>query len=44
METTSSSSSRALWRRLLWFLAIWAGSILALGVVATVLKAWLKVS
>lgn len=42
METSSSSPGRPLWRRLMWFVAIWAGSILALGVVATILKTWLK--
>ncbi len=42
MMTTSSSPGRPLCRRLLWFVAIWAGSILALGAVATFLKAWLK--
>lgn len=42
METIPFSPSRPLWRRLLWFVTIWAGSILALSVVATILKAWLK--
>lgn len=31
-----------LWRRLVWFAALWAGSVLALGVVAGILRAWLK--
>lgn len=31
-----------LWRRLLWFAALYGGSVLALGLVATVLRAWLK--
>ncbi|MEH3147970.1 MAG: DUF2474 domain-containing protein [Methylobacterium frigidaeris] len=31
-----------LWRRLLWFCAIYGGSVLALGLVAFVLRAWLK--
>lgn len=43
METTPLSPSRPLWRRLVWFVTIWAGSILALGVVATILKTWLRV-
>lgn len=43
MDTSSPSPGRPLWRRLLWFVAIWAGSILAFGVVATILKAWLRV-
>ncbi|MET0314394.1 MAG: DUF2474 domain-containing protein [Hansschlegelia sp.] len=43
METTTSSPGRTLWRRLVWFAALWAGSILALGAVATILKAFLKV-
>jgi hypothetical protein len=32
----------ALWRRLLWFGAIWAGSVVSLGLVAGALRAWLK--
>jgi hypothetical protein len=31
-----------LWRRLAWMAAIWAISVAALGVVAMVIKAWLK--
>ena len=31
-----------LWRRLTWLAAIWLGSVLALGVVAFVLRSWLK--
>lgn len=31
-----------LWRRLLWFVAIWLGSVLALGLVAFILRTWLK--
>ncbi len=31
-----------LWRRLLWVLAIWAASVMALGIVDFVLRAWLK--
>lgn len=27
-----------LWRKLAWFLALWVGGVLALGVVASVLK------
>ena len=33
---------RPLWRRLFWFVTIWAGSVAALGLVATVLRFWLK--
>lgn len=31
-----------LWKRLAWMVAIWAMSILALGVVATILRWWLR--
>lgn len=31
-----------LWRRLAWLVIIWLGSVLALGLVAFVLRAWLK--
>jgi hypothetical protein len=31
-----------LWRRLVWFASLWAGSVLSLAVVAGVLRAWLK--
>ncbi|MEL6062252.1 MULTISPECIES: DUF2474 family protein [unclassified Methylobacterium] len=31
-----------LWKRFAWFVAIWALSIVALGLVATVLRFWLK--
>jgi hypothetical protein len=34
--------SGPLWKRLLWFLAIWAGSVAALGIVAGALKFVLK--
>ena len=30
-----------LWQRLGWMMAIWAGSVLALGVVAMVIRWWL---
>ncbi len=39
---THVPASRPLWRRLFWFVGIWAGSVVALGVVATVLRFWLK--
>ena len=31
-----------LWKRLAWFAAIWAGSIVGLGAVATLLRFWLR--
>jgi hypothetical protein len=31
-----------LWKRLAWMAAIWAMSVAALGVVAMILKAWLR--
>ena len=31
-----------LWKRLAWMAAIWAASVLALGVVGAVIRYWLK--
>ncbi|RVU15322.1 DUF2474 family protein [Methylobacterium oryzihabitans] len=31
-----------LWRRLLWFAALYGGSVVVLGIVATILRAWLR--
>jgi hypothetical protein len=31
-----------LWKRLLWMLAIWAVSVATLGIVAGVIRMWLK--
>ena len=31
-----------LWKRLAWMIAIWAASVLALGVVSLLLRLWLK--
>jgi hypothetical protein len=31
-----------LWRRLVWFASLWVGSVLSLGVVAGILRTWLK--
>ncbi|ACA18668.1 hypothetical protein M446_4325 [Methylobacterium sp. 4-46] len=31
-----------LWRRLLWFATLYGASLLALGLVASVLRAWLR--
>ncbi|NML92664.1 DUF2474 domain-containing protein [Novosphingobium olei] len=36
------ADSVPLWKRLGWMVAIWLGSVLALGVVAAVLRMWLK--
>jgi hypothetical protein len=35
-------SAGPLWKRLAWMAAIWTMSVLALGVVATLLRWWLK--
>ncbi len=40
MATTKTDAP--LWKRLAWMAAIWAASVAALGVVATLLKAWLR--
>ncbi|WP_342109229.1 DUF2474 family protein [Methylobacterium sp. SI9] len=37
-----TASPFPLWKRLAWFVAIWAFSIAALGSVATLLRFWLK--
>ena len=43
MDTTSASRHLPVLRqRLVWFASIWAGSVLSLGVVAGILRAWLK--
>ena len=45
MGTTSTPKQPApLWRHLIWFASLWAGSVLTLGVVAGILRAWLKAS
>jgi hypothetical protein len=31
-----------LWKRLAWMIAIWAASVMALGVVSLLLRLWLK--
>ncbi|PKP92709.1 MAG: DUF2474 domain-containing protein [Alphaproteobacteria bacterium HGW-Alphaproteobacteria-16] len=31
-----------LWKRLLWLAAIWAASVTVLGIVAMIIRAWLK--
>ncbi|SDN55469.1 Protein of unknown function [Methylobacterium phyllostachyos] len=36
------ASPLLLWKRLAWFVAIWALSIVALGLVATLLRFWLR--
>lgn len=42
MDTTSTfRHPEPLRRRLVWFASIWAGSVLSLGVVAGILRAWL---
>lgn len=43
MATPSAPHHAApLWRRLAWFAGLWAGSVLSLGLVAGILRAWLK--
>lgn len=43
MDTTAAPRHPApLWRRLVWFVALWVGSVVSLGIVAGVLRAWLK--
>ncbi len=41
-EPEPEAAASPLWRRLTWFLALWIASVLALGVVAYVIKLALK--
>jgi Protein of unknown function (DUF2474) len=41
-DTPTPHLSAPLWRRLVWFASLWAGSVLTLGVVAGILRTWLK--
>ena len=36
------ADSAPLWKRMGWMAAIWAGSVLALGLVAQAIRFWLK--
>ncbi|MEE7451276.1 DUF2474 domain-containing protein [Methylobacterium radiotolerans] len=36
------AAAQPLWKRLAWFVGLWASSIVGLGFVATVLRYWLK--
>ncbi|WP_066647179.1 MULTISPECIES: DUF2474 domain-containing protein [Sphingomonas] len=38
-----AAHARPLWKRLAWLVAIWAMSVLALGIVAALLRSWLRV-
>lgn len=43
MPTTIDGEERKpIWQRLLWFVALWAGSVLALGIVGYAIKLVLK--
>jgi hypothetical protein len=37
----SADAPRPLWRRLAWFVAIWAASVAALGTIAWFLRLWI---
>ncbi|WP_184071859.1 DUF2474 family protein [Sphingosinicella soli] len=41
-QTTRQGPTAPLWKRLAWMAAIWAASVSLLGVVAMLLKAWLR--
>jgi len=41
-QTGSRRQAIPLWKRLAWMIAIWAASVLALGVVSLLLRLWLK--
>lgn len=34
-------SAKPLWQRLAWLVAIWTGSVIALGIVASAIRWWL---
>jgi len=36
------SDTTPLWKRLAWMVAIWAGSVTVLGIVAQILRYWLN--
>jgi hypothetical protein len=42
VEPGPHGDQRPLWQRVGWMVAIWAGSVLALGVVAGVIRMWLR--
>ena len=42
VEAARRAEAQPLWKRLGWMAGIWLGSVLALGVVASVLWLWLK--
>lgn len=35
-------AERPFWQRLLWMIGIWTASVLALGIVASVIRFWLR--
>ncbi len=39
----SDTRFSAFWHRLAWFVAIYAASVIGLGVIASILRLWLKV-
>lgn len=42
LEAARRAEAQPLWKRLGWMAAIWLASVLALGLVASVLRLWLK--
>jgi preprotein translocase subunit Sss1 len=39
---TTTEAQKPVWQRLLWFVALWAGSVAALGVIGYAIKLVLK--
>ncbi|PZU09823.1 DUF2474 domain-containing protein [Sphingomonas sp.] len=35
-------AERPFWHRLLWMIGIWTASVLALGIVASIIRFWLR--
>lgn len=42
LDGVEQAQARPLWQRLAWMAAIWLGSVLALGVVAMLIRYWLS--
>ncbi|ABD25472.1 hypothetical protein Saro_1027 [Novosphingobium aromaticivorans DSM 12444] len=42
LDGAEQAQARPLWQRLAWMAAIWLGSVLALGVVAMLIRYWLS--
>ncbi|MET1755323.1 DUF2474 domain-containing protein [Novosphingobium sp. RD2P27] len=41
-RATDAADQAPLWKRLAWMAAIWAGSVAALGMIAWLIRTWLR--